>query len=131
MGVAYYIEVDDEELEVADIDGKAVAKAMEALTALAEELGVEPLEAYMGQSMDDVSDMLGEDIELAEGVDGGATWFEPAAGLATVAALTAALTRDPKRLKKAEAVLEDLESYRVALQQIADAGAKWHLAIDI
>jgi hypothetical protein len=131
MGVAYYIEVDKHDLDVlGDIDGKSVAKAMDDLTILAEELGLPPLDSFMGQSMDDMSDLLGEDIEMDEGIDGAAKWFEPAAGIKVIDGLLKAMAEDPGRIKNAVHVAEDLRSYRDALTQAADAGANWHLAID-
>ncbi|MFZ2162907.1 MAG: hypothetical protein WAW02_11875 [Sideroxyarcus sp.] len=131
MGVAYFIEVDKDELVViGDIDGKAVAKAMDDLTILAEELGLPPLDSFMGQSMDDMSDLLGEDIEMEEGTDGAAKWFEPAAGIKVIDGLLKAMTEDPKRIKNSKQVAEDLVSYRNALSLAVEAGANWHLAID-
>lgn len=131
MGVAYYIEVDDEELDVGDISGKSVGRAMDELTALAEELDIDSLESFMGQSADEFADMLGEEIEMEEGADGDAAWFEPAEGLAAIDALIAALSSDPERLDNTADVLEDLAGYKDALEQAEAAGAKWRLAIDI
>lgn len=130
MGVAYYIEFDNETLEVDYTDGKSVAKAMDELNALAEEIGVSPLEQFMGQSMDDIGDMLGEDIEMDDGSDGAAAWFEPAEGITVLERLIAELKANPKRIRSASAVVDDLESYCVALQTAHAQGAKWHLAID-
>ena len=52
-----YLAFDDEEFEADDIDGKSVAKAMDELTALANELGVADLESFMGQAMDEFADI--------------------------------------------------------------------------
>lgn len=131
MGVAYYIELDNPELDIDDINGKSVARAMEELTALSEELGVESLESFMGQSMEDFSDLIGEEIEMEEGVDGAATWFDPQEGIVAIDALIAELSRNPKRFTDSAGILEDLNDYKSALEKAAEAGAKWHLAIDI
>ena len=132
MGVAYYIAVDQDDLDIiSDIDGKSVAKAMEALTALATELGVPSLESFMGQSMDDMADLLDEDFEMEDDVDGEAVWFEPQEGIAVIDALLNALTVEPGRIKNAGRVIKDLESYKAALVAAENSGAKWHLAIDI
>ena len=130
MGVAYYIEFDNEALDVDQIDGKAVARAMDSLNALALELGIKPLEEFMGQSMDDIGDMLGEDIELQDVEDGAASWFEPREGLTVLETLIAALQAEPGRVKASKAVVEDLQSYRDALLAAQKHGARWHLAID-
>lgn len=132
MGVAYYIVVDQDDLDlISDIDGKSVGKAMKALTALANELGVPSLDSFMGQSMDDIADLLGEDFGVEDGEDGEAKWFEPQEGIAVIDALLNALAAEPGRIKNAGRVIEDLESYKAALTSAENSGAKWHLAIDI
>jgi hypothetical protein len=128
--VAYYIEFDNENLEIDHTDGKSVARAMDELNALAEEIGVTPLEQFMGQSMEDISDMLGEDIEMEDGSDGTATWFEPSAGITALERLITELKANPRRIPSATDVAEDLESYCAALRTAQAQGAKWHLAID-
>lgn len=130
MSLAYYLEFDPEDLDIESTDGKSVARAIDSLNALAQELGLKPLEAFMGQSMDDVGDMLGEDIDLPDDVEGAAVWFEPADGLATLQGLIAALQANRKRIKRTDDVLEDLQGYQEALETAAKSGAKWHLAID-
>lgn len=131
MGVAYYIETDDAALDVMDVDGKSVARAMDALNALARELGVRPLEDFMGQSLDDLEDLLGEEIDVDDADEGAAQWFDPGEGLQAVAALVGALEANPRRVKSCQQVIEDLHSYRRALEAVRTAGARWHLAIDI
>jgi hypothetical protein len=130
VGVAYYIAFDDEDLKIDGTDGKSVARVMEDLASLSKELGVRDLESFMGQSMAELGDMLDEDIDLA-GMDDGAAWFDPKDGALTINALIQAIRRDPRRFKNAEAVVEDLESYRDALASADKARAKWHLAVDI
>jgi hypothetical protein len=130
MGVAYYIAFDQDDFSTDFTDGKSVARAFEKLNALAEELGVPPLEEFMGQSMDELGDMLGEDIDLDGVADGDAKWFEPSAGIFVFDALISALQDEPQRVKSAAAVIEDLESYKAALHEAEVHGARWHLAID-
>ena len=131
MSVAYYIELDDDEPGFETfVNGKAVAHALEDLDVLCEREGIAKLEEFMGQSMDDVADMLGDDIELPDDAEGDALWFEAQAGLDTFDALIAAIQRDPKALQDAAGVLEDLGEYRAVLQQAAELGARWHLALD-
>ena len=131
MSVAYYIELDDDEPGFETfVNGKAVAHALEDLDALCEREGIAKLEEFMGQSTDDVADMLGDDIELPDDAEGDALWFEAQAGLDTFDALIAAIQKDPKALQDAAGVLEDLGEYRAVLQQAAELGARWHLALD-
>ncbi|MEY4563195.1 MAG: hypothetical protein RLZZ618_2472 [Pseudomonadota bacterium] len=131
MGVAYYIALDLDDVSLDGINGKYVAKAMDELTDLADELGIQSLESFMGQSAADFSDLIGEDIEVDDAEIGDATWFEPLDGIATIDALVSALAEDPKRIKGAASVQEDLADYKRALEKAAEAGARWHLAIDI
>jgi hypothetical protein len=130
VGVAYFIEFDNEDLQVDYTDGKSVGKAMDDLNTLAQGLGLPSLEQFMGQSTDDIGDMLGKDIEMEDGSDGAASWFEPKEGIAVLERLIAELQTNPKRLKSAAAVVEDLESYVAALRVAQQHGAKWHLSID-
>lgn len=132
MGVAYYIEVEDETLEVAtEVDGKAAARAIEQLGALSQELGLPELDAFLGQSFDEISDLLGEDIAPEEGVDPAAKWFAPEEGIRVLAGLLQALAKNPKRVMNGKAVVEDLQDYLSVLEKAKAAGSRWHLAMDI
>ena len=131
MGVAYYIEVTDNSLDLIHaIDGKSVAQAMPELNAMAEQQGVASLESFLGQSIDDIADLLGEDLAMADGVDGTAHWFDPLDGIAVIDALLNAIADRPAQLKNPALVAADLESYKQALILAAEKGAQWRLAID-
>ena len=131
MGVAYFIELDNEEFDIDYSAGKSIATAMDDLNAIAQELGLKSLEEFMGQSMDDIGDMLGEEIEMEDGSDGSASWFEPKEGIAILEALVEALRSNPKRIKSSTSIVEDLENFATVLRVAQTRGAKWHLAIDI
>lgn len=132
MSVAYYIVLNAEEPGFDTfVNGKAVAHATDELDALCQENGLQTLDSFMGQSMDEISDMLGEDIELPEGEDGAGTWFEPSEGLALFNALIAAIERNPSVLDDPLPVLEDLREYKAVLERAAAIEAQWHLALDI
>ncbi|OYU44540.1 MAG: hypothetical protein CFE44_12380 [Burkholderiales bacterium PBB4] len=131
MSVAYFIELDDEDPGFETfVNGKAVAHAIEDLDALCEREGMAKLDDFMGQSMDDVADMLGEDIEMPDDAESDSLWFEAQAGLDAIDALVGAIQKNPDALSDADAVLEDLAEYRAVLQQAAALGARWHLALD-
>jgi len=130
MGVAYWIEFDRDDLETDFTDGKSIARAMDDLNALAQELDITPLEAFMGTSLEDLSDLLGEEIELDDDEPMPTPWFEPAEGLAVIEALIAAVQAHPDRVPAPEDVLSDLHGHAEALRTAAAHGAKWHLAID-
>lgn len=141
MSVAYYIVLDAEEPGFDTfVNGKAVAHATDELDELCRQNGLQTLDSFMGQSMDEISDMLGEDIELPEsevGDDGDgesrgdAKWFEPSEGLAVISAIISAIERKPDALDDPQAVLEDLMEYKAVLERAAAIEAQWALALDI
>ncbi len=135
MSVAYYIVLDSEDPGFESfVNGKAVAHAVEELDLLADSLGIPHLDDFIGQSMEEFADLLGEDVELADEDDDGESvaekWFPAQEGVAYFDKLSAALRATPTAVDEAEAVLEDLAEYRAVLTQADQAGMKWHLALD-
>jgi hypothetical protein len=131
MSVAYYIVIDNEEPGFETfVNGKAVAHAIEELDALSAKEGLGKLEDFMGQSADELADMLDEDIDLPEGSEEN-LWFEPDDGIALVDALSAKIQANPESLSEPDDVLSDLAEYKDVLLQAKNINAKWHLALDI
>ncbi len=135
MSVAYYIVLNAEEPGFDTfVNGKAVAHAADELEALCSQNGLQTLDSFMGQSIDDIADLLGEDIELEDGEDpesGQAKWFEPSEGLAVISAIMTAIEGNPDALNDPQAVLEDLAEYKAVLERAQAIEAQWHLALDI
>ncbi len=148
MSVAYYIVLDTEEQGFDTfVNGKAVAHAADELDALCSQNGLQTLDSFMGQSMDEFADMLGEgdddDDEEGEdesgeslesderGVRGDEKWFAPSDGLTAINAIIAAIERNPSALSDPDAVLEDLEEYKAVLERAQAIEAQWLLALDI
>lgn len=132
MSLAYYIVLDNNDPGFdMFVNGKALAHTIEEIDAICEQGGLGKLDRFMGQSADDFSDLLGEDIELPEGESDEAAWFEPDEGIAFFDALTEKIRANSKTLRSLNDVLEDLAEYRRVLIQAKAIGAKWHLAIDI
>lgn len=132
MSLAYYIVLDNDEPGFETfVNGKAVAHSAEELDALCGHLGLPIFESFMGQSLDDLEDLLGDDLDLPEGEDGDAKWFEPRDGISMIAPLISHLKNHPDVFPSAGDVLEDLEEYRTLLEQADGIGAKWHLAMDM
>ncbi|WP_028102029.1 hypothetical protein [Pseudoduganella violaceinigra] len=132
MSVAYYIVLDNDEPDFETfVNGKAVAHAADEIDQLCDQHGLQRLDSFMGQSMDEFADMLDEDIELPEGEDGEAKWFKPSDGISLIDAIASAIRKQPDSVPSADAVLEDLAEYKEVLQQARDINAKWHLALDI
>lgn len=131
MSIAYYVVLDIEDPGFDTfVNGKAVARASEKLAALCHRTGLQPLDSFMGQSLDDFEDFLDEDIELPDD-DGQAKWFEPAEGIALIESLISAIQQSPASVPFADAVLEEFEEYKAVLEQALKIKAKWHLALDI
>jgi hypothetical protein len=132
MSVAYYIVLDTEEPEFDTfVNGKAVAHASEELDALCHSSGLPTLDSFMGQSMSEFADLLGEDIELPDGADGETQWFQPSDGIALIESMISTIKRNPTSVTSVDEVLEDLEEYKVVLEKARSIHAQWHLALDI
>jgi len=107
MGVAYYIVLDNEEPGFdAFVNGKYLANETTKLDAICDKLGIRKFDDFLTMSEDDISDMLGENIDLPEGE--GEQWFTADEGIAFVSALIAHIKTNPKDVKNPEGVLEDL-----------------------
>jgi len=131
MSVAYYIVLDNQEPGFETfVNGKSVAHAIEELDALCAKASLAKLEDFMGQSAEDIADLLGEDIELPEGEEGN-VWFEPDAGIALIEALTENIRANRQALSEPDAVISDLAEYLDVLAKAKNIKAKWHLAIDL
>jgi hypothetical protein len=130
MSVAYYIVLDNTDPGFDTfVNGKFIANEIEKIDAICEKLGIQKLDDFMTMSEDDISDMLGEDIELPESEGG--QWFSAEEGIAFVKALILHINTNPKDVKNAEDVLRDLAEYAVIFEKIKNIGAKWHLSLDI
>jgi hypothetical protein len=99
-------------------DGKALAKASDALMVIAKRLKVTSLEEFFGA----VPEL--DDIDIEE------RWFNPEEGLKTVIALTDYLQQHPKVIPVQKAVIEDLQNLQKVLELAQQSNIRWHLAID-
>jgi hypothetical protein len=133
MGVAIYAVVKDKspELEplVIGISGKALARAIEDVEAIAQEASITPLMQFCSQDPAEIEDLLGDE---GEGVDlPDEQWFDARDGLATVRALLESLRRSPARVDDAGEVITDLAAIERLLVAADRAGTSFHVAIDI
>ncbi len=129
MSVAYYIVLDNEEPGFDTfVNGKFLAHE-DGLDDLCKQLHLKTFESYVTMSEDDISDMLGEDVDLPEGE--GEQWFSPEDGLTWVATLAAHIKANPSSVKEPEGCLSDLAEYADILEKAKRIGAKWHLNLDI
>ena len=132
MSVAYYIVLDNDDPGFETfVNGKAVAHAVEELDALCDQDQLAKLDSFMGQSLDDLAEMLDEDLELPDDIDTDANWFLPEEGMVAIDGLIAAVRKNSNKVTSADEVIEDLLEYKDVLSKAQAIGAKWHLALDM
>jgi hypothetical protein len=133
MGAIY--PVFDRELENFDVSafgGETLDRSIAELDAVAEGLGVSKLMDFFGAGP---AEYLDED-ELAEfEIDAEnleEKWFEPSDGLRTSEALLDRSRGDPSLFgSETAAVANELENLAAVLRQAREAGAKWHVEVEI
>jgi len=152
MGVAYYIALNLDEEDRADIDtfvdGKSFARQLEPLTELVAQLGLEPIDHWVSISDEELASLLDlddDDEEDGSDEDGDSEadpealaalennevrWFTAEAGLAYFNALADHLRAHPTAVPDAQDVLSDMEGYIAVLTQAQALKAQWYLAID-
>jgi len=127
MGVAYYIVLDNENPGFETlVNGKAVARARDAIYAITEKLGL--------KGIDDLTSFgdLDDEFELPEEYRETQTpWFEPQEGITWVSAIRESIAANPSAVAEGERVLSDLAEYEALLKRAAEIGAKWHFAMDL
>ncbi len=129
MSVAYYIVLDHEDPGFDTfVNGKSLARE-DSLDSLCQNIGLGSFDDFLTMSEEDISDMLGEDIELPEG--DGEQWFTAEEGLAYFGALADHINANPTSVDDAKGCLEDLADYVCVLNKAKAVGAKWHLNLDI
>lgn len=129
MSVAYYIVLDNEEPGFDTfVNGKYLAHE-DGLEALCEQLHLKTFEDFLAMSGDDISDILGEDIDLPGG--NGEQWFSPEEGLTWLSALAAHIRANPSSVTEPQGCLEDIAEYAEVLENAKEIGANWHLNLDI
>ena len=123
------IVLDKEDVDFdAFVNGKAVAKAIDDLAGVCAKLGLLPLDDFLATSPDDIEDLLDEDIDIPDCEE---AWFAPDEGLKLIGALSRHLQANPKDVKDARSVLDDLAEYSEVLTQAKAVGAKWHFHLDL
>jgi hypothetical protein len=120
MSVAYYVVFENGDQP--EMCGKALAHASERLNAVSKELGLRPLDDFLGGSSDDLADLLGDEIELPELE---ARWFSPDEGLALIEAYRKHLDSEI-----AEALRDDLAQWEEVMNLAKASGVRWHLGLD-
>ncbi|MFN3985450.1 MAG: hypothetical protein ACK4KV_08165 [Rhodocyclaceae bacterium] len=129
MSVAYYIVLDNDNPGFDTfINGKYLAHE-DGLNELCKHLGLKTLDDFLVMSDDDISDLLGEDIELPE--QEGQKWYSPDEGIAWATALANHIKANPSSVANPQGCLEDLAEYTDILERARKIDARWHLDLDI
>jgi hypothetical protein len=125
MGSAYYIKL-EKEIEGLDtaMDGKSLARHMNALDEAARKLNIKPLSEFLSMSSDEYADLLGEEDKTLPPLPP-LEQFSAEEGLKSVRAL---LGYTPIH---ADHVVVDLSECERILTVAAEHGVGWHFQIDI
>ena len=127
MGVAFFV-VLERKIDGLDtmMDGKALARHIEFLDALANELRVRPLSEFVSVNPDEMHDFLeDEGMDTADVEIPPVKYFSANEGLATVRAILTS----PRLLE--HAAVNDLKECERILCAAGRCDVRWHFEIDI
>jgi hypothetical protein len=113
-GTAVFLVLDAASDGEPELDGKSLGRAFEKLESAAASLGVRPLSEFFGF-----------------GGRGSGDWFDPAEGLTTVRALIEHVRGPATKIKAKKALLADLRDAESILAHAREAGARFHVEVDI
>lgn len=125
--IAYYLTFDRPVPGLgADASGRGLARHHMTLNALAQDLGLPPLEHFFGTCDADLAPCRthGDDCAVQEDV----YWHDATEGLSSFSTLSSALRWQPGH--DATDALPDLENFTHALRQAQHHAARFYLAID-
>lgn len=120
-----------------DIDimpsGKAVAKMLDRLDDITDEIGVTRLSDFIGGDGEDLSEIAeqeGWDLGGFGASTGGSVWFDAGDGLDTIRALAGYIESDPDSIKRAKALLEELKEFEKVLEIAQTNSVRFRLEAD-
>jgi len=131
MGVALYI-VEERKLPGIEthVNGKALGRS-KSLNKLARQAGVRRLMEFFSQDPEEAAAFIeDEGGEVPTGGFPAEQWFSCHEGSVTVRGLLTHLAANPTAARDAVAITEDLREFESILAKLAEAGVRWHLAID-
>ena len=126
MGAAYFI-VLERKIDGLDtsMDGKSISRHIEALDAVARELGVRPLSEFFGITPESATDFMeGESMDVSDLDLPALQQFTAQEGLATVRALAS------HAAARADRVAQDLRECERILSAAEQHGVGWHFEVD-
>jgi hypothetical protein len=138
MSGAFLLAVDNKRVQNAKVVdyfmGREMSAAYKALDKIAKKGKVKPLSAFVSLDEGDL-EFLREEIEEGGGDPSTVeitppSWFDPADGLQTVAALVHELSKDATKMKKGNTILSELRELEKALTFISKKKLKCRFFID-
>lgn len=134
MSESFYINL-EQNLDEIDImpAGKAMAKMMDRLDEITDEIGVTRLADFIANDGEDMSELVeqeGWDLGGFAATAGGAHWFDAGDGLDTVRALAGYIESDPDSIKRAKALLEELKEFEKVLEIAQTHNVRFRLEAD-
>jgi hypothetical protein len=133
MSAAYFIVLENKIHNLdCSMDGKALARATEALEELALLHNVRPLTGFTSIDPADAAAFLdGEGITPDEIKLPPLQQFAPQDGLITVKTLISHLELQPSAVRNSEAVLDDLRNCERILSSAQQHEVRWHFEVDV
>lgn len=113
------------------VNGKALARTVELLDALAEKSGTNPLMKFWSADPGELSKIaegLGVTVKNNAKPLPSEQWFSAAEGLMTIPGLRAAASAE--KFPNLEKVFADLDEFERVLSKANEHGVGWHLAVD-
>lgn len=110
--------------------GRAIANELDGLDEICDSLGVQRLSSFLGQSMEEIMDLLGEDIDVPDGEDVNEQWFNAVDGVIFIERLLGTLKSGSDLVGNIDDLLFELEQCRDVLIKAKGIGAQWYLAFD-
>jgi hypothetical protein len=120
MSESYYITL-EQDLDEIDImpSAKALAKMMDRIDDITDEIGVTRFSDFIageGEDLSEIAEQEGWDLGGFGSSVGGAEWFDAANGLDTVRALAGYIESDPDSIKRSKTLLEELKEFEKVLE---------------
>lgn len=120
MSTAYFVVLNNEDPGFDSfVDGKMLTHRLEAVNALATQLGLKAFEDYAYQ---DLSEYGGPDMDVQ--------WFDADEGMNWAGSVRRHLHDNPGAIADADAVIQDLDDYFRVFEEAGKRGLKWHLELD-
>ncbi len=125
MGISYYIALDRKVTFNTLVNGRSFAREVDSINRICEELGIPTSYDFLDMSAEAASFGVDPGLPAVQ-----PKWFSCAEGLKWVDSLYAYIDEHPNSLENRAAVLEDLDEFKLVLNNAKRRKVNWHLRID-